>query len=353
MLRADKPLDRILLHRISAGGDFLDEHYSRYSAHEKTRLKRIKSFNSAAVKAPSCAAMGFIHLSAAFIWALFTPAVHAQHSLIVFRGNGIPGLVKAAILGGDGAQAEVANWDDTSIHPIPEGVRFSLASASVWAPGIIDVSNLIVEIKSGDEALRVHGYLKSDTTLPNCVIVIVAKSPAMKVVPAHDDLKIYPIPPAAGQTMMPADKSVAFDHRWDLGSRFDYAHGTWELHLFSNGEEVPTTLMKAEEISAARAKTDAYLLRDHPIALLLGVPPQYPEELKSRNISGSATVRGTVGRCGLIKAIEIVSATQPAFGEAAAEAVKQWLFAPAVRDHHAVEQLVEFPVNFRAPNAVR
>jgi len=293
-----------------------------------------------------------INLLVAFMALLVAPVARAQHSLVVIRGNGIPGLVKAAIMSGDNAQAEVANWDDTSLHPLPGAIGFTLGSAPLWASGFMDVSHLAVEIVPGEEVLRTHGYLKSDTALPNCVIAIVAKSLATKKVPEHDEIQIYPIPPAGNQNMMPSGEPVYLERRWGLGPLSDYSHVTWELRFFSNGLEVPTTSMKPEEIAAARSKTDAYLLHDHPATMLFGRRPTYPEDLKARNISGSATLRFVVGRCGDVDSVKIVSATAPAFGEAAANAAEQWLFTPAVQNHRSVEQTVEFPIEFKAPKAV-
>ena len=147
---------------------------------------------------------------------------------------------------------------------------------------------------------------------------------------------------------MPANDSVLFDHEWSLLPHFDDVIGTAELHFFSNGMEIPTSRMTAEEVAAARAKTEAYLLRDHPnsgIALVSAVRPAYPDSLK-----GTAPLRCRIDRDGDVAAVTVVAATDPAFGEAAAAAVRQWKFSPAVANHRYVEQVVEFPVNFKAPN---
>jgi protein TonB len=110
--------------------------------------------------------------------------------------------------------------------------------------------------------------------------------------------------------------------------------------------------MTAEQIAAARAKSEAYVLRNHPdshLALRHIVNPIYPEELKSRNFGGSATLRCQVDRDGNVSSVEVVAATQPAFGQAAVEAVRQWKFTPAVKDHHYVAETADLPITFNPP----
>jgi TonB family protein len=184
--------------------------------------------------------------------------------------------------------------------------------------------------------------------------VLIAKSPAVGGGPPDREIKFFPVPESSGtQIMMPAGTEVLYDHSWPLLPQFDDVNGTWELHFFSNGVEFPTTLTTPAEIAAGRAKTEAYLLRNHPdsgISLIKGVKPVYPDELKAKNLAGSATLRCRVDRDGNVASADVVSATDPAFGKAAVEAVRQWKFSPAVKAHHYVEQTVEFPVNFSAPN---
>jgi TonB family protein len=277
--------------------------------------------------------------------AVTVPAAFAQHSLIVIRSNGVPSFVRAVINGPDGVSPEVANSTGIDLH-IVESPNLRFPSAPTWGAGRIDVSNLKVEIVPGPGVSRVHGYLKSDTALSNCFVVFLAKSPRSGTAPAYNEIKAFPVLNAERKTSIAAGDPVALEQEWTLGRQFNAAMGTWELHFFSNGEEVPTTRMSPDEIAAAQVKSATYVQRDHPIALLMGVRPAYPEKPTRNNDSGSATLRCLVARNGNVVSIQIVAATDPAFGEAAAEAVHKWLFAPAVKGGQAVDQSVEIPINF-------
>jgi TonB family protein len=301
--------------------------------------------------------------------AAIAPSAHAQHFLVAIDANGKPQLVKAAVTpqsGGNtydnetaqqGAKQEVSADvevpDKSGALHIVQSPNLGLLPAPIWGAGLVDVSNLKVDIEAGQDLMHVYGTLKSDTALPNCILVIIAKSPAAKGADADNEIKISPIPDTGKEITMPAGDTVLFDRNWSLLPQFDDTLGTWELHIFSDGVEIPTTLTKPEDIAAGRAKTEAYLLRDHPdsqIALVRGVRPIYPESLRAKNVAGSTTLRCLVDRDGNVATVTIVSATEPAFGTAAADAVRQWKFAPAVVNHHYVAETVEFPMNFTAPN---
>lgn len=61
------------------------------------------------------------------------------------------------------------------------------------------------------------------------------------------------------------------------------------------------------------------------------VVPEYPAELKKKNIQGSATVSFFIDESGAVHAVAVAEASQPEFGLAALNAVKQWSFAPPMR----------------------
>jgi TonB family protein len=281
------------------------------------------------------------------------PLAHAQHYLIVIEANGSPRLVKGAVAGADRVRAEISGQAGADLHPT-DSTNYRVADAPLWGPGLIDVSSLNVKIDTDHKVLRVHGFLQSATPYANCFLVLLASSPGDLVNRAGDhEIKLSPVAGAGKDALMPAGQPVAVDQDWSLSPLFNTLKGTWDLHFFSNGLEIPTTRMTAEQIAAARAKSDAYVLRNHPdsrIALRHIVNPTYPEELKSQNLAGSVTLHCQVDRDGNVSAVEVVSATQPAFGRAALEAVRQWKFTPAVKDHHYVAQTAELPITFNPPN---
>jgi len=76
------------------------------------------------------------------------------------------------------------------------------------------------------------------------------------------------------------------------------------------------------------------------------VAPVHPIELKKKFIQGRAVVECVVTEKGAVDELKIVSATQPEFGRAAEDAVRQWEFRPAERDGQPVAVRLQIPFEF-------
>ncbi|WP_380873201.1 hypothetical protein ACFB49_40010 [Sphingomonas sp. DBB INV C78] len=75
--------------------------------------------------------------------------------------------------------------------------------------------------------------------------------------------------------------------------------------------------------------------------------PSYPPRLARQEINGNAVVRVLIGSDGRVKAVEMVSATDPEFFEATKkQALRFWRFKPATRDGLAVESWRTMTVRF-------
>lgn len=116
--------------------------------------------------------------------------------------------------------------------------------------------------------------------------------------------------------------------------------------------------MLAKGAAAAKTLTDDELKRpgpiqQKPIALAKSVNYVYPRTAKLANQSGSALVQFVVDTTGHAKpeSIVCVQATYKDFADAAIAAVKLMEFVPATLEGHKVEQLVQYPINFKL-NAV-
>jgi protein TonB len=79
------------------------------------------------------------------------------------------------------------------------------------------------------------------------------------------------------------------------------------------------------------------------------IRPNYPDELWKTGVEGQAVVQATINVTGDVEKAEVVSADNPAFGEAALAAVKQWKFKPASKDGEPVATDVKLPVVFSIP----
>jgi TonB family protein len=116
--------------------------------------------------------------------------------------------------------------------------------------------------------------------------------------------------------------------------------------------------MLAKGVAAAKTLTDNELMRqgpieEKPIALAKHLNYVYPRAPKLANQSGSALVQFIVDTTGKAKpeSIVCVQATYRDFALAAMDAVKMMEFTPATLEGHKIEQLVQYPFDFKL-NAV-
>ena len=75
----------------------------------------------------------------------------------------------------------------------------------------------------------------------------------------------------------------------------------------------------------------------------------YPEDLKRRRMGGIAEVQFVVSAAGKVEpgSVEVVDATQPAFGEAAKKALLMTEFKPGKVSGNAVRTKVSLPIVYR------
>jgi protein TonB len=75
----------------------------------------------------------------------------------------------------------------------------------------------------------------------------------------------------------------------------------------------------------------------------------YPEEMKKRRMGGIAEVSFVVDASGKVEpgSVEVVDATQPAFGEAAKKALLQAGFKPGKVSGNAVRTQVSLPIVYK------
>jgi TonB family protein len=118
------------------------------------------------------------------------------------------------------------------------------------------------------------------------------------------------------------------------------------LDLLAKGAAAATTLTDAE---LARAGP----VEQKPIALAKHVNFVYPRTAKLAGQSGSAVVQFVVDTLGRAKpeSIMCTQATYKDFADAAMAVVKTMEFTPATIEGHKIEQLVQYPIDFKL-NAV-
>lgn len=77
------------------------------------------------------------------------------------------------------------------------------------------------------------------------------------------------------------------------------------------------------------------------------VNPWYPTILKAAGIEGEVWLKVFINEKGIVEKVEAVTSTNPAFVEAAIEAVKQWEFSPAKKDGKPIKAEVTIPFRFK------
>lgn len=90
---------------------------------------------------------------------------------------------------------------------------------------------------------------------------------------------------------------------------------------------------------------------DASLRPLYEVGPVYPESLGAKGPAGEAVVEFYIDRDGWARFPQVISATNEAFGWAAATAISQWQFAPPMKKGEPVATMARIPFEFSAPKA--
>lgn len=128
--------------------------------------------------------------------------------------------------------------------------------------------------------------------------------------------------------------------------------GQLKLHLFVAGDEVFHTRQPADFREAALDRMVADRLagvKDAPPRPFFSVDPEYPPALRGSGVRGEAVIAMHITAQGRVKDPAVVSASAPAFGESALEAVRQWRLLPQVKAGQPVEIQIRLPFEFGPP----
>ena len=79
---------------------------------------------------------------------------------------------------------------------------------------------------------------------------------------------------------------------------------------------------------------------------IIRIQPRYPFDLQSRRITGEVTAEFVVGVDGHVRDVSVTQATDEQFGQAAADAIRQWTFTPAQMNGQAVDCRMSVPIAF-------
>jgi TonB family protein len=135
----------------------------------------------------------------------------------------------------------------------------------------------------------------------------------------------------------------------DLHLPVELGNGHWKLHVFADGSEVLTSMQSFEYREGMMNQMVAKRIEgvmDAPPKPFFGPAPAYPAALRRAGVKGNAVVTIRITRYGSVTDPVVESATDPAFGQAAVDAVRQWRFLPKVVSGVSVETKASVPFVF-------
>jgi len=229
------------------------------------------------------------------------------------------------------------------------GSNYALVKTADYLPVFVTVRHMKREFRSASEealtnngtsgALYFSAEFEAPSVLKNIFIVLEFTS--------EDGGKF--VFPFEGGTLRPHElKSIVV--RVPIADAFD--HGKLNLHVFTDGWEVFNPDIPRPDLEAALDSVVAKRIanvQDAPPKPLVGPTPEYPAKLRKAGIKGDAKVSFVISPSGLVLTPELKSASDPAFGEAALAAIRQWRFLPKIKEGRAVETTVTLPFVFSPP----
>lgn len=137
----------------------------------------------------------------------------------------------------------------------------------------------------------------------------------------------------------------------------DLGPGKFQLHIFAHGLEVFHSQQPfgfREHALDRMVATRIAGVTEAPPKPFVGPAPKYPSALRKAGTRGEASVRIRITPTGAVLDPVLARATDPAFGEAALAAMRQWRFLPQVKGGRPVETpAVEMPFTFSPPASAK
>lgn len=288
--------------------------------------------------------MSFLLSRAPFVAALCTigAPVVAQH---VVMAQYEKALVPVRKVDGTRPQVEV----DGRLVDVP-ATRLALTKVAEYKPLFVSVRNLRVEsahleqIDGGRElnhTFRFRADFESPYRIDDVFLVLDLHS-------EQDGRSLLIHEVGSLRARKPVHMSVAVPLAHSLSA------GKMKLHVFAGGGEVFHSAMPdghmqqaLDEIVARRIKGETDVMPQP----FVGPSPEYPPHLLKSNTRGKTVLAFKVSSRGRVLDPQIKETTDPAFGESAIAAARQWRFLPRVKNGQPVDSQVDMPFDFVPPTA--
>ncbi|TSA17797.1 energy transducer TonB [bacterium] len=202
------------------------------------------------------------------------------------------------------------------VHPdYPNEALASKAEGTVWVNVWIDESGNVVEAK----------VMKSSTEVFNQAAMAAAKQWTFK--PAITNGK-----PVAVWVMVPF--------------RFKLSEGKGAAPSMGVPVKAPDMKSKAKNLREEMPPAD-YVPYEKPPEAIKQMPAKYPEAAKKDKVEGTVWLKTLVDVQGKVTKVEIQKSDAEMLNQAAVDAVKQWVFKPAVMEGKPVAVWVSIPFRFK------
>jgi TonB family protein len=128
--------------------------------------------------------------------------------------------------------------------------------------------------------------------------------------------------------------------------------GKYYLHIFSHGLEV---FHSKQPFFFREAMLDRMIAKriagapDGKPQPFIDPPPEYPRQFAKSRIKGSVQLHFTIRANGAVDNPAIVTASDPAFGEAALDSIRMWRFLPRIKAGRPIETSEDLPMEFEPP----
>lgn len=128
----------------------------------------------------------------------------------------------------------------------------------------------------------------------------------------------------------PTNHLINFDQQFDPNELYDQERDK----LMSLEKNHPEKIMAAS-------------LLDLPLQPISTRPPVFPASLREKSDTGEAAIEFLIDEKGRVRLPRVISASEPAFGYAAVQAVSAWWFQPPLINGKAVITRARVPINFK------
>lgn len=282
------------------------------------------------------------------------PAVRPVMVLLVFLAAAGSGFAQARLIVEHHGHAAVvcgARGNDPCVQEhgrltIASGHRYTLKHVDEYLPVFVSIRHLDVHtsaltvVDTGSDInnqLNVRAELASAYPLKDVFVVF-------ELLPENAPRGIFL--QEAGD--LSPDLARMIDVAVPLSAPLGAGHYT--LHIFCGGQEVLTSQIPFDRREVILDRMIARRLEDRPDgppSVFIGPAPEYPSQLAK--VRGETLLQVRILATGAVADVKVLRASEPAFGESAVAAMRQWRFLPKIQQGHAVATTVNVPMKFSPP----